>query len=278
MTDPMGATGVRFRVWGCRGSIPTPGPQSQVFGGDTSCYEVIAPDGRALVVDCGSGLRRLGDAIMADGRSGRLEVLLSHTHIDHLIGLGYFVPLIVGRVDMRLWSADPPGQVQDALCRLFAPPLWPLRIPGDVKLPIVSLPDEGTEIAGMRVDPFALNHPGGCTGFRIAIGGRVIVTVTDHEHGDPVIDAGVRRMVEDADLMIYDAPFSEAFYPQKRGWGHSNWEEGLRLATAARVRHTLIVHHAPPACDRDLAAAEVGLRDASAPSFAFARDGMEVIL
>ncbi|WP_239031878.1 MBL fold metallo-hydrolase [Paroceanicella profunda] len=266
---------MQFRVWGCRGSLPVPDPAMRRYGGDTSCYQITGPGEAGLVIDCGSGLRGLGEAMLCKPRA-RTDILLSHSHFDHLIGLGFFMPLITGQSEVTLWCGQEPDLVREALGRLYGPPLWPIRIPDKYRLPLRHL-EPASEIGGACVRTFPLNHPGGCTGFRIEMAGRVICSVTDHEHGVPEIDAQVIAMARDADLMIYDAAYSNAEYPFRKGWGHSTWEVALKVAEAAAVKQTLLVHHSPHSTDELLDAAATALADAPV-RWQFARDGMELEL
>lgn len=272
MTD----ASLSLTVWGCRGSIPAPGAATAGFGGDTSCYELSAA-GRSLVVDCGSGMRALGDRLMREGPPDALDVLLTHPHFDHLIGLGFFAPLIARRTAVTLWTALPVEQVEDALGRLYSPPLWPVRIPGDYAVPVRALPAGPAGFGPFLVSAVPLNHPGGATGFRIEAAGRSLCIITDHEHGDPEIDARLARAVAGADLMLYDAPWSAEEYRRRVGWGHSSWREACGLAVAAGVARTLIVHHSPTRTDADLSRAEAEL-GAGRGRIGFARDGMRITL
>ncbi|HEU0221839.1 MAG TPA: MBL fold metallo-hydrolase [Paracoccaceae bacterium] len=273
----MNQEGATVRVWGCRGSLPVPGAATQRYGGDTSCYEIRDAAGYGLLIDCGSGMRALGEAMMQAGPPAELDILLSHAHFDHLIGLGFFMPLLKCRTALRLWTTEPVERIAAALQTLFGPPLWPMRIPGDYPLPIHRLAEGVTQIGPARVEHFPLHHPGGASGFRISLGGRMICSVTDHEHGQAGIDAGVRQAVKGADLMLYDAAYSEAEYAHKQGWGHSTWEEAQRVAEAAGVKHTLLVHHSPPATDDELDAKHALLSGARV-RVTVARDGMEIAL
>lgn len=271
----MTAPRLSLTVWGCRGSLPVPGAASLLHGGDTSCYEIRSGDAR-LIVDCGSGMRALGDALQREGAPGRLDVLLSHPHFDHLIGLGFFAPLIARETALRIWTALPAERVQEALYRLYSPPLWPVLIPGAFALEVVQLSARQT-LGPFGIVPFPLNHPGGSTGFRIEAGGRAICIVTDHEHGDAALDAGIARAASGADLLLYDAAYSAAEYEKRHGWGHSSWPVAVRVAREAGVGRTLIVHHHPGAVDAELSAAEAGLGSENAP-VGFARDRMTVDL
>lgn len=273
----MAKSEVTFRVWGCRGSLPVPGTETIRFGGDTSCYEIEAGDGTHLVVDCGSGLRGLGADMMVRPRSPEMNVLLSHPHFDHLIGLGFFKPLLKAMVDITVWSDLAPGNLVDAMRRMYSPPLWPVTIPGDYPIGTRVLDKDWTTIGSARVRSFPLNHPGGSSGFRIEILGRVICFITDHEHGDARIDAVVAEMVKGADLLVYDAAYSDSDYACRKGWGHSTHEVGNKLAGDSGVAQTLLVHHAPEASDHDLDHA-ASMMIGRHPQCRFGRDGMEIAL
>jgi phosphoribosyl 1,2-cyclic phosphodiesterase len=269
--------GVRFRVWGCRGSLPVPGATTLRYGGDTSCYELSDADGWRLVIDCGSGMRALGERMMGEGPPDTLDILLSHLHFDHLIGLGFFAPLLARRTRLNVHSPLDPAVVEAAIGRLFGPPLWPLRIAGDYPVRAVRLAPGTTAIGPAEVSSFPLNHPGGASGYRIRLGGRTICSVTDHEHGDAAVDAGIAEAVRDADLMIYDAAYTDREYLSRRGWGHSTWEEAARLAAASAVARTLLVHHSTQADDDEIDAKPFP----GAPPgrmLSLARDGMELTL
>jgi phosphoribosyl 1,2-cyclic phosphodiesterase len=270
-------TGASFRVWGCRGSLPVPGAATLRYGGETSCYELRGSDGARLVVDCGSGMRSLGDTMMAEGPPATLDVLISHLHFDHLIGLGFFAPLLTGRTRVTLHAAMEPELLAAALGRLYGPPLWPVRIPGDFPVGTLRIGAGMTRVGPAEVTHFPLSHPGGATGYRMALGGIVVCTVTDHEHGDATLDAAVRTAVQDADLMIYDAAYTDAEYESRRGWGHSTWEEAARVAASANVRNTLLVHHSTQADDAGMDAKALPTAGPGR-SLVLARDGMVIEL
>lgn len=270
----MNAGPVTLTVWGCRGSLPVPGARTSEFGGDTTCYEV-ATGGRRLIIDCGSGIRALGEYLMSGDPPEQLDILLTHPHFDHLIGLGFFAPLIARTTRVRLWTALPAETVLEALFRLYSPPLWPVMIPGNFPLTVEQLPDEGIALDPFQISLLPLNHPGGSIGYRIEANGRCVSIVTDHEHGDAEIDGRLTELVRGSDLLLIDAAYSPEEYPLRKGWGHSSWPEAKAIGDKAGVAQTLIVHHGPGATDTDLVNAERSLgHDGNACRFA--RDGMQV--
>lgn len=272
----MSGGALSFTVWGCRGSLPVSGASHALYGGATTCYALEAEGAPPLVVDCGSGMRALGDAMMAGARAGAaipvaLDILLGHVHFDHLIGLGFFGPLIFRRSALTIWTADDPATVADAIGRLFGPPLWPVAIPGDYPVAVRHIGAEGIRLGPYAVQAFPLNHPGGAHGFRVTAGGASVAIVADHEHGDAAIDRAIAARIHGADLLVYDAAYSSEEYRRKVGWGHSTPDAAARMAAAAGVAHTLLVHHSVTATDAELAALDARL---GGRGMSVARDGM----
>ncbi|WP_334174839.1 MBL fold metallo-hydrolase [Pseudoxanthobacter sp.] len=236
---------ISLRLWGVRGSLPTPGPATVRYGGDTICFELIV-GGNRVVVDCGSGGRALGRALMAEGPLD-FDILFTHSHLDHVCGLPFFKPAYHGGSHVRLWA----GHLKDAnahreaIERLMSPPLFPVKPTALTGCRFRQFHAGETIVlpCGLAVDTIALNHPGGSTGYRFSHDGAVVCVITDHEHGVPEIDAAVTDFVRGADVMLYDAAYTDADYGHYRGWGHSTWEEGISLATRAGVRLPVMIHH-----------------------------------
>lgn len=269
--------GIRF--WGTRGSIPVSGRPYARFGGDTTCFEIVIA-GRRIIVDAGSGLRRLGRAMMAAGE-GDATILFSHLHLDHVIGLTAFPPLwrMPGTTTMHLPApaeADPAAQ----LSALFGEPFFPVsfdQAPGRVSL-LRFLPGEPPAIAGLDLATTPLQPANGAAGFRFRHADRTLVILTDYEHGADDPDAKLVTFCEGADLLVYDAMWDEAIdYSPHRGWGHSTWQAGLRLLKAAAAKRLACVHHSPSLSDRALEVREAKLRERQADSF-YARQDAAVVL
>ena len=233
MNDPQS---VQFTVWGCRGSHAAPGPETLRYGGETTCYELKRGVER-LWIDAGTGLRRAAQDWISGGAPGRPHILLSHLHLDHLLGLGALAQHLSPERPAVLFFAGDLTALRDALNRLFAPPFWPVALHqnGLFELRLLD-PKNGAQIGATRVRAFALNHPGGCFGFELETADARVVIAADHEHGRPEIDREVERRARGADLLIYDAAYSAQIYASRIGWGHSTREEGLRLARRARSR------------------------------------------
>lgn len=247
MTDlrEQGGERIEIRFWGVRGSLPTPGTQMMRYGGETICFE-IKIGGQRVIVDCGSGARRLGKALL-DEAPLDVDILFTHSHLDHVCGLPFFKPAYMPGCSVRLWAGHLPSAEahREAISRLMSPPLFPVKpkemracqfrhfTPGDrVVLP-----------SGIEATTVALNHPGGATGYRFDHQGASVCIITDHEHGNAEVDAALEDFVRGADIMAYDAAYTEADYPRFIGWGHSTWEKALDLAERAGVKVPVMIHH-----------------------------------
>lgn len=276
------APDILFRVWGARGSIFAGGPERNIFGGDTTCFS-IETDGRFLVVDAGSGLRALGHELMTrpEGPPSEIDLLLTHLHIDHICGLPFFAPLLSGLTTVRLWNSvyPDPDSLRGALSRGLAPPIFPVDTTLWDTLEI-RVPEAGERVAlgaDSMARAFPLHHPDGACGWRINSSGRVVVIASDHEHGNPSIDAQVAYYSRFADLMVWDASYSDQELKTRRGWGHSTWQQGLAVGEKVGARRMLMTHHLPERTDEELARME---REAQgvAHKTLFAREGLSIAL
>lgn len=236
------------KFWGVRGSIASPGPTTMRYGGNTSCLEVRCGD-NLLIFDAGTGIRELGDKLMRAG-GVELDLFFTHTHFDHICGLPFFAPAYAPKNKLRLWAGHlPPGQaLRGVVSDLMSAPLFP--VPVDIMSAAVEFHEfaAGTTLhpaPGVNLRTAALNHPNGAVGYRIEFDGRAICYVTDTEHFEGRRDATVTALVRDADVMIYDCTYTDAEYPSRVGWGHSTWEECLRIARDAGVKTPVIFHHDP---------------------------------
>ena len=273
-------------IWGAGGSAPTGRGERARFGGDTVCFELRreAPGATPLVIDLGSAARDLGRSLMAEaeaeGRPPRVEVLLSHLHLDHVMGLPFFAPFYAkgAQVRIRCGLSPDPDHARQALSIFAAPPYFPVQ-PMQMCGPVwdVFRPGHAFEAAGFQVTPIALHHPGGCCGFRIETGQGAICIIGDHEHGDPQIDAAVAEAVSGAAVLLYDAAYDDAGYERHRGWGHSTWRKGGGLAEGAGVALPIFHHHPPELDDDALDRREAEMRQVF-PHARLARQGMRIRL
>jgi phosphoribosyl 1,2-cyclic phosphodiesterase len=250
----LGAAVLRVRFWGVRGSIACPGPDTVRYGGNTSCVEIRCGN-RLLVFDGGTGLRALGSELSKSGRRAELDLFYSHTHFDHIVGLPFFAPCYDARSRIHIWAGHLSGPIgiEAVLNKMMEAPLFP--IPMDIFAARVRFTDFAagevlTPHPGIRLQTAPLNHPNGATGYRLEYAGKSVAYVTDTEHRPEGPDTHILDLVDGADVMIYDATYTDAEYPAHKTWGHSTWQEGVRLAELARVK-TLVLFHHDPAHDDD---------------------------
>jgi len=247
---------VRVTLWGTRGSLPSAGPETVRYGGNTACVEVRGCAGTVLILDAGTGLRRLGAALPGD--LPRVDILLTHLHLDHLQGLGFFPPLFREGTAVHIWG--PPSTTQDLrtrLARYLSPPLFPMPlrdVPG--QLVLHDLPLAPFALGEFEVDADLVCHPGPTAGLRIAEDGAVLAYLPDHEPALcsrhfpdlPEWTSGY-GVAAGADLLIHDAQYTAEEYAQHVGWGHSAFPHALAFARLAGVRRLMTFHHDPAHAD-----------------------------
>jgi phosphoribosyl 1,2-cyclic phosphodiesterase len=277
---------MKVRFWGTRGSIATPGPETTRYGGETSCVEVVGAADHALVLDAGTGIRRLGAALGPNVR--QIDLLLTHLHLDHIVGLGFFGPLFQPDTTVRIWAQhSPSGSFLERLGRYLSPPLFPVRVRdfgANVEL-------RETPIGPFQCGPFqvvaeAVIHPDPALGFRVSEGGSVLSYIPDHEPrlGGPWF-ARVGEwtsgwaIATGADLLIHDAQYTSAEYAERVGWGHSAVSDAVTLAEMAGARRLALFHHDPGHDDDTIDAllADARLRAKAVEVFAAVQgDALEV--
>jgi phosphoribosyl 1,2-cyclic phosphodiesterase len=258
------ADGVSVRFWGVRGSIACPGPETTTYGGNTSCVEVLCGEHR-VILDAGTGLRPLGNSF-EKGTPVDADLLLSHTHLDHIVGLPFYAPAYTPGSSMRLWAGHlaPERPLEDVLCTMMTDPLFPIPMgvmAADKTFNNFRAGESFTLSCGAEVRTCPLNHPNGATGYRIEYGGGAICYVTDTEHVEGTHDENILGLIEGADVFIYDATYTAEEYPTYRGWGHSTWQEGAALAEMAGVKTFVPFHHDPSHDDDFMAQVEREARD-----------------
>ncbi len=276
---PAGDRGLSVTFWGVRGSTPVFGRDYLTFGGSTMCLELAASESR-VIVDAGSGVQELGRLLLSQGVLNA-HILLTHFHVDHIVGLMAFAPLYRPGFSLTIHapvlSLGPPEPLLESF---FKPPYFPVSpAEAGASFTIRSFrPGESFAVSGMAIKTHELTHPGGACGYRVSHGGRSIAVVIDHEHAPGRPGKALVDFCSSADLVLYDAHWDEASdYAPHRGWGHSTWQAGLRLLHAAGARRLGCVHHAPQATDAELLRRETDLRRLHSDSF-FAREGETVRL
>lgn len=270
---------MRVTFWGARGTFPASGQHVTRYGGDTMCIE-LEVRGARLILDAGSGLRALGAKL--DGQSGpsTAHIILSHLHLDHVIGLPHFAPF--WRKDARVLIHAPLENVGDdpqaTLLSVLQPPLFPIEVgdlPAAIALKEYRIGARLFPAPNVHVSTFPVSHQGACAGIVVETGAAKLAYVTDHEHGDANADNRVAAAIEGADLLIYDATFTDAEWGAHRGWGHSTWEEGVRLKRRAGVKLLALAHHHPDRTDAQLDAAGEAASGLCSNVF-FARQGLSL--
>jgi phosphoribosyl 1,2-cyclic phosphodiesterase len=243
---------MRVTIWGTRGSVAAPGADTARYGGNTACVEVRAMDDTVLVLDAGTGIRRLGSLCCQGNR--RVDLLLSHLHMDHIQGLGFFAPLYDDRMEVHIWG--PSSQTLSLHARLgryLSPPFFPVHLRDlACRLTLHEVPCGEFAVGPFRVASALVCHPGPTVGYRIRCGDAELAYLPDHE---PALGArefplsadwtsGV-ALARDVDLLIHDAQYDGAEYRDHVGWGHSTAEHAIRFAALAGAARLVAFHHDP---------------------------------
>jgi phosphoribosyl 1,2-cyclic phosphodiesterase len=238
---------MNLRFWGVRGSIPTPEPDRLRHGGNTTCLEIGPLEGKeAIVIDCGSGLRKLGEQLQRRAVN-RVHILLSHFHWDHIQGLPTFAPLFQSGVELVFYTNRPADQARRLLEVQMAAPFFPVPFAETGARAEFRHIECGRpfQAGPLTVEAFALYHPQGAVGFRAEADGQVLVHASDHEYGIAEIDAGLIRAADSADLLVMDAQYTPEEHAGKVGWGHSSYAHAAQAAQSAGVHRLLLFHHDP---------------------------------
>ena len=264
------------KFWGVRGSIPCPGPDTAIYGGNTPCVEIRCGS-NVLIFDAGTGIRPLGNILAADNVRD-VDLFLTHTHLDHINGFPMFNFLFDDKNQLKIWAGrrEVWSSIKDIFEKFMAPPIWPLSIENlsaeiifsDFEIGQVFSPKPGIIIRTVN-----LNHPQGAVGYRVDFSGKSICYVTDTEHAKDCRDQNILKLIEGADIVIYDASFTDEEYPNFVGWGHSTWQEGVRLCTDAGAQRLAVFHHLPGRSDDELAIIDSSV-GVLLPGSVVAREGM----
>ena len=260
---------MKVKLWGTRGSIPSPGEDTVRYGGNTSCVGVTLSDGSLLALDAGSGIRKLG--LQLDDEPRRLHILLTHLHLDHIQGLVFFAPAFRPQTELVIWGpSSPEASLRDRIARYVSAPLSPVEVrelPCDVSFR--HCPEAEWEIGPARIRAASVSHRGPTLGYRIDDAGSSLAYIPDHE---PALGADLGHLPEewisgfelarDATMLIHDGQYSDQEYPDHLGWGHSGLGDTLRFAQRTGAQRTVLFHHDPTHSDAylDQLGAEAGRR------------------
>lgn len=251
------------------------------FGGNTSCVEVRC-NGRTLILDAGTGLAALGQTRTLQDA----DILLSHTHLDHIIGFPFFAPLYNPKAQIRVWAGHlmPEYNLRQTLTQLMSPPLFPFSLDA-LKASMEyhdfeagsPLSNKDLTQAEIVIQTLRLHHPDRATGYRIEYKNKSVCYLTDVEHIPGILDAEIVNFIQGTDMLIYDSNYDDAEFAAHQGWGHSTWQHACRLGQAAGVDKIAIFHHDMHARDDVLRARALSAASLYPGAF-WTRDGMEVTL
>jgi phosphoribosyl 1,2-cyclic phosphodiesterase len=250
---------MRVRIWGARGSVPSPGPETVRYGGNTSCVQLTLTDGTEIVLDAGTGIRDLG--LVLSGPAPHVHVMLTHLHLDHIQGLLFFSPLFNPDAKITIWGPMAPGgSLEERIARYLSAPLTPIEVR---ELPchpnFRECPTSEWEIGTARFRADAVSHRGPTLGFRITEDDRTLSYIPDHEPAlagslatlDPSWISGY-ELAREADLLLHDCQYTDAEYLARMGWGHSSVTDALRFVQRTEPRKAVLFHHDPFHSDEDL--------------------------
>jgi phosphoribosyl 1,2-cyclic phosphodiesterase len=255
----------KVKFWGVRGSIACPTPRHIGFGGNTSCIEVSA-GGERIILDAGTGIRNLGFWMLKKDVQ-HASILLSHTHWDHINGFPFFTPAFIPGKSFNIMAGhvdEEQGGIRKVLGGQMAQPFFPVPLEAmqsEMNFQDFKAGEEFSLGPNLHVKTAPLNHPNGSTAYRIEHRGKSVCYVTDTEHIPGKPDENILGLIEGSDLVIYDSTYTEEEFPAKVGWGHSTWEEGVKLCQMANVKMMAIFHHDPEHDDVFMEKLEIEARE-----------------
>ena len=267
--------------WGVRGTIATPDADMSAYGGHTSCVQVQCAD-VTFAMDAGSGIVNMGKQPFH-----HMHLLLSHTHIDHIIGLCCMEKIFQPTFKADIWAGHllPDMHIEEALRRLISPPIFPVPLEAlESQIAFhdfyagVSLQHDDFVRSGIEVQTLSLHHPDRATGYRINYAGHSVCYITDVEHLRGGLDDKIIQFIQGVDMFIYDSTYDDAEFERYHGWGHSTWQQAIRLGEAGHVKHIMMFHHNPTATDATLDSRARLAKELTSIRTSFAKQGMHYVL
>lgn len=267
------------RFWGVRGSIPCPSDSTLKYGGNTSTLEIRCGE-NILIFDAGSGIRSLGQCLLKEKKEN-IKLFLSHTHLDHICGFPFFGPAFVPSTNLEVWAGHLGSnyKIKDVLSSIMADPVWPVGI--DIFQSKISFHDfkAGDALkpySGVDIKTCLLDHTGGATGYRIEYEGKSVCYLTDTTHKPGIPNKNILQLINNSDLVIYDSMLTDEEFKLKPDWGHSTWQEGVRLCNLANVKQFCVFHHDPDHDDKFMDEVARQVSD-KLPGSIVAEEGMIVV-
>jgi phosphoribosyl 1,2-cyclic phosphodiesterase len=242
---------VKLKVWGARGSVPAPGPNMNRYGGNTSCVQVTLASGENLILDAGTGIRSLGMDLLGNGR---INILLTHLHLDHIQGLMFFPPCFREESEITIWGpSSPEATLENRIARYISAPLSPVEVRElPCSVAFRDTPATEWELGGAVIRAEAVTHRGPTLGYRITDGDTTLAYIPDHEPALGAPLAGLEQewisgfdLARDVDLLIHDCQYTDEEYPQHIGWGHSALSDTLTFGSRVGAKRMLLFHHDP---------------------------------
>lgn len=249
---------MKVKVWGCRGSLPSPGPENIIYGGNTSCIQIM--DGETcIILDGGSGIQRLGKILPQEVKE--IHILLTHLHIDHTMGLGFFQPLYNPNIKLHFWGPASHGEtLLKRLRRYFSPPLFPVRLNELPNHPVIhEMGNSEITIGNVKIKSAFICHVGPTLGFRVSLGKSTFAYMPDHEPALGSVDfpnnpewTSGYEIAKDVDLLFHDGEYTVEEYTSKKGWGHSSIDDAIEFGRICKVKQLAVFHHDPLNSDKRL--------------------------
>jgi phosphoribosyl 1,2-cyclic phosphodiesterase len=271
---------MELQFWGVRGSFPVSGKDRDKYGGHTPCASIKAADGSVIIVDAGTGIKDLGDAILKeeDRKYRQLHLLLTHFHLDHITGLPFFAPLYSSRTVLNICADEEPGRTEKYLAGLMGGRYYPWELS---KTPSAKnferIPKAGYQIGTVKISWCPLRHPQGSVAYKFDEKGKSLIFATDTEHPVKGLDETLVVFAQGTDFLVYDATFTPEEYSGRRGWGHSTWLEGTKIAEAADIGTLCLSHLNPDYPDKLIDEIVARARRVFRSTIA-ARQGLQIVL